>query len=181
MNTAVPIIRGPGEGDKQSFLGGGLHTWKLMTEDTAGAFFLFEDFIAQGKTTPLHRHPEADETVYVLEGEIVVKIDGKESRVGAGGMTFTPKGVPHAFLVVSDGARLLAWQTPRRFSKKFSWASNRRGRCPVCSGCPCLRQWLYVPAEQATAANFSPRFASDPTTIQADVMWMNLVIAEPRR
>ena len=112
MNAQVPIIRANGEGDKRSFLGGGLHTWKLMAEDTDGAFFLFEDVMAQGKTTPLHRHPEADETVYILEGEILVNVDGKESRVGAGGMTFTPKGVPHAFLVVSDRARLLTLQTP---------------------------------------------------------------------
>ena len=79
MNARVPIIRAAGEGDKRSFLGGGLHTWKLTTEDTGGAFFMFEDVMAQGKTTPLHRHPEADETVYVLEGEILVHIDGQES------------------------------------------------------------------------------------------------------
>ena len=108
----APIIRSAGEGEKRSFLGGGLHTWKLTTEDTGGAFFMFEDVMAQAKTTPLHRHPEADETVYVLEGEIVVNVDGKESRVGAGGMTFTPKGIPHAFIVVSDTARLLTMQTP---------------------------------------------------------------------
>ena len=101
MSTRVPIVRAAGEGDKQSFLGGGLHTWKLMAEDT-GDVFLFEDVMTQGKCTPLHRHPEADETVYVLE-EILVNVDGQESRVGAGGMTFTPRGVPHAFLVVSDG------------------------------------------------------------------------------
>jgi quercetin dioxygenase-like cupin family protein len=112
MSGQVPIIRASGEGDKQSFLGGGLHTWKLMTEDTDGAFFLFEDVMAQGKTTPLHRHPEADETVYVLEGEILVHVDGKESRVGPGGLSFTPKGVPHSFLVVSDRARMLTLQTP---------------------------------------------------------------------
>ena len=110
MNAA--IIRGAGEGDKRSFLGGGLHTWKLMAEDTDGALFMFEDVMAHAKTTPLHAHPEADEMVYVLEGEIVVHIDGTESRVSAGGMTFTPKGVPHAFLVVSEGARLLTIQTP---------------------------------------------------------------------
>jgi quercetin dioxygenase-like cupin family protein len=108
----APIIRGAGEGDKRSFLGGGLHTWKLTTADTGGAFFMFEDALAHNKTTPLHRHPEADETVYVLEGEIVVNVDGHEARVGAGGMMFTPKGVPHAFLVVSESARLLTVQTP---------------------------------------------------------------------
>jgi quercetin dioxygenase-like cupin family protein len=112
MNARVPIILANGEGDKRSFLGGGLHTWKLMTEDTDGAFFMLEDVMGQGKCTPLHRHPEADETVYILEGEILVNVDGHESRVGAGGMTFTPKGVPHAFLVVSDSARVLTLQTP---------------------------------------------------------------------
>lgn len=110
--NARPIIRAAGEGDRRSFLGGGMHTWKLMAEDTDGAFFLFEDVLSNGKTTPLHLHPEADETVYVLEGEIVVDVDGMESRVGAGGITFTPKGVPHAFIVVSENARLLTMQTP---------------------------------------------------------------------
>ena len=90
MSTRASIILAAGEGDKRSFLGGGLHTWKLMTEDTGDAFFLFEDLMAGGKTTPLHRHPEADETVYVLEGEILANIDGKETRVTAGGLTFTP-------------------------------------------------------------------------------------------
>ena len=112
MNARVPIVRAAGEGDHRSFLGGGHHTWKLMTEDTGGAFFLFEDVMAQGKCTPLHRHPEADETVYILEGEILVNVAGRESRVGAGGLTFTPKGVPHAFIVLSETARVLTFQTP---------------------------------------------------------------------
>ena len=112
-----------GEGEKRSFLGGGLHTWKLTTDDTGGAFFMFEDVMAQAKTTPLHRHPEADETVYVLEGEIVVNVDGKESRVGAGGMTFTPRGVPARLLVVSESARILTsrrQESVRRFYRDAS-------------------------------------------------------------
>ena len=112
MNTRLPIIRARGEGDKRTFLGGGLHTWKLTTDDTEGAFFMFEDVMTSGKRTPLHNHPEADETTYVLEGEILVNVAGNERRVGAGGMTFTPRGVPHAFLVLSDHARLLVLQTP---------------------------------------------------------------------
>jgi quercetin dioxygenase-like cupin family protein len=124
MSAAVPIIRARGEGDRQWFFGGGVHIWKLMAEDTGGAFFLFEDTMARGKTTPLHRHPEADEMVYVLEGEILVNVDGKEHRVAAGGMTFTPKGVPHAFLVVSDEARLLSLQTPATGQAFYRGASQ---------------------------------------------------------
>jgi quercetin dioxygenase-like cupin family protein len=112
MSTPVPIIRAAGEGDKRTFFGGGLHVWKLLGDDTDGTLFLFEDTLAKGKTTPLHLHPEADELVYVLDGEILVQVDGQQTRVGAGGMTFTPKGVPHAFVVVSESARMLSLQTP---------------------------------------------------------------------
>jgi quercetin dioxygenase-like cupin family protein len=119
MSARLPIILAAGEGDKQSFLGGGLHTWKLLAENTEGAFFLFEDVMAHGKTTPLHCHPEADEMTYILEGEVIVNVDGKETRVGAGGMSFVPKGVPHAFLVVSDTARLLALHSPAATSQAF--------------------------------------------------------------
>ena len=112
MRTPTPIIRPAGTGDEQRFAGGGVHTWKLLAEDTGGAFFVFEDVMTRGKLTPLHRHPEADETVYVLDGEIVVQIDGEQTPVGAGGMTFTPRGTPHAFLVVSETARILTMQAP---------------------------------------------------------------------
>jgi len=112
METPAPIIRLAGAGDHRAFAGGGMHTWKLLGEDTGGAFLLFEDVMTRGKTTPLHRHPEADETVYVLEGEIVVEIDGVQTPVGAGGMTFTPRGTPHAFVVVSETVRVLTMQAP---------------------------------------------------------------------
>ncbi|MEA2828430.1 MAG: hypothetical protein QOG43_2869 [Actinomycetota bacterium] len=134
MSAAVPIIRAEGEGDKRSFLGGGIHTWKLQTEDTNGAFFMFEDNMVQGKTTPLHAHSEADETVYILEGEILVNIDGVERRVGAGGMTFTPRGTPHAFLVVSETCRLLTMQSPgvgQAFYRGASEAVADDGSNPV--------------------------------------------------
>jgi quercetin dioxygenase-like cupin family protein len=134
MTARVPIIRAEGEGDKRAFFGGGIHTWKLMTEDTDGAFFLFEDTMVKGKTTPLHLHPEADETVYVLEGELVVHVDGTDSRIRAGGMTFNPRGTPHAFQVVSDTARLLTLQTPgigQAFYRGASEAATEDGSNPV--------------------------------------------------
>jgi uncharacterized protein YjlB len=62
--------------------------------------------------TPYHVHPGATECVYVLEGEILVNIDGQEHVVGEGGFTMTPPGVPHAFTVTSPTARILAMQTP---------------------------------------------------------------------
>lgn len=112
VSIPVPIIRGEAEGEKRWFYGGGVHTWKATAEETGGAFLLFEDRMGQGKMTPLHTHPESDETMYVLEGEILMHIDGQEHPVAAGGLAVAPRGVPNAFLVLSDVARLLCLHTP---------------------------------------------------------------------
>ena len=119
MKSLTPIVRNAGEGDKQSFFGGGLHTWKLLADDTDGAFFLFEDTMVKDKTTPLHLHPEAHEMTYVVDGEIEVQADGNRSRVRTGGMSFVPKGVAHAFIVVSAEARLITIQSPGAVGQAF--------------------------------------------------------------
>jgi len=119
-----PIVRADGEGEKRSFSGGGLHTWKATAEETDGAFLLFEDHMAEGKVTPLHTHPDADEAFYVLDGEIVVHVDGDEHKVGPGGFALAPRGVPHAFLVTSDGTRVLCLQTPGTGQAFFRHASD---------------------------------------------------------
>jgi quercetin dioxygenase-like cupin family protein len=112
MSAPVPITRANGEGERLWFAGGGVQTWKATSEDTGGAFILFEDVMSRGKLTPLHRHPEVDETVYVLEGEILVHHDGEEHRIGPGGVSMVPRGVPHALTVLSESARMLCMQTP---------------------------------------------------------------------
>jgi mannose-6-phosphate isomerase-like protein (cupin superfamily) len=112
MTSAVPVIRQNGEGEHLWFAGGGLFTIKASASETGGAFVLWEDREVRGKPTPLHLHPNEDETLYVLEGEILVHINGEEHRVGEGGLFVAPRGVPHAFLVISETARLLTLQTP---------------------------------------------------------------------
>jgi quercetin dioxygenase-like cupin family protein len=112
MSTAVPIIRGEGEGERLWFAGGGVHLWKATAEETGGAFILFEDRMPRGKTTPLHVHPHEDETFIVLEGELLVHAEGTEHPVGPGGVAVVPRGSRHAFLVTSETARILALQTP---------------------------------------------------------------------
>jgi len=124
VGTPVPIIRAAQDGERRWFYGGGVHTWKATAEETGGAFLLFEDQLEQGKTTPLHLHPEADESMYILEGEILVHMDGEEHRVGPGGLAVAPRGVPHAFLVLSEGARLLCLHTPGCYQAFYMGASE---------------------------------------------------------
>ena len=106
------IVRTAQEGERRWFLGGGLHVWKLSSEETDGELFVFEDLLSQGKMTPLHRHPDASETLYVLEGTIVAHVDGTEREIGAAGVVHFPRGVTHAFRVASESARVLCIQTP---------------------------------------------------------------------
>lgn len=119
MTSLVPIVHNAGEGDKRAFFGGGLHLWKLLAEETGGAFYLLEDTMVKDKTTPLHLHPEAHELTYVVDGEIEMQADGQRERVRSGGMSFVPMGVAHAFIVVSAEARLIALQTPGAVGQAF--------------------------------------------------------------
>ena len=85
---------------------------KATAEETGGAFTLLEDRMVRGKTTPFHVHPNLDETLIVLEGEILVYAEGREHRVGPRGVAVAPRGLAHAFMVTSESALILVLQTP---------------------------------------------------------------------
>lgn len=124
MSTAVSIVRADGEGERLRFWGGGIMTMKATAEETGGALLLFEDLMSQGKTTPLHVHENEDEALYVLEGEILVHIDGKDYPVGPRGVAIALRGVPHAFLVTSQTGRVLTLQTPGSAEPFYRGASE---------------------------------------------------------
>jgi quercetin dioxygenase-like cupin family protein len=124
MSKLVPVVRSEGEGEKLWFYGGGVHTWLATGSETAGLFLLFDDIMSSGKTTPLHTHPEVDETLYVLDGEILVHIDGREQMLGSGGVAMVPRGVPHAFMVTSEMARILFLETPGTSEAFYRGASE---------------------------------------------------------
>jgi len=110
--TIPSLVRQAHEGDRRWFYGGAVLTWKASAEETGGAFLLWEAVMEQGKVTPLHIHPDSDETFYLLEGEILVHLDGVEHTVAVGGVMVAPRGVPHAFKVISPMAKMLTLATP---------------------------------------------------------------------
>ena len=62
------LVRSTEEGERRWFFGGGVHIWKATADETDGAFLLFEDRMGPGKVTPLHIHPDSDETMIRLAG-----------------------------------------------------------------------------------------------------------------
>lgn len=111
MSRAIPIVLADQEGEPLWF-NRDLLILKATSEQTDGAFILFEEQSQRGKATPLHLHADADETFYVLDGEVRVHIDGAEHAGGPGSFVAVPRGVPHAFTVTSETARVLTMLTP---------------------------------------------------------------------
>ncbi len=112
MTMTTPLIRNADDAERRWFYGGGLHTWLVRRHEVDGAFLLFEDDVEPGKSTPLHTHPDAEETFYLLAGSMLLHVDGTETEVRAGGVAVVPRSVPHAFLAGSEGARMLCLHTP---------------------------------------------------------------------
>ena len=167
MSTAVPIIRQRGEGERMWFAGGGVFTWKATARETGGAFLMIEDRMERGKVTPLHTHPDQDEAIYVLDGEIVAHVDGSQHCVGPGGLFFAPRGVPHAFMVASETAHVLSVQTPGTGESFYRDAGE-----PAVSDADASRpaDWkrLREVAERSDCIEIlgPPPFARDPAGVQ---------------
>jgi mannose-6-phosphate isomerase-like protein (cupin superfamily) len=101
----------PGEG-RSIDLGGFEMSVKATAEQTNGSFSLLEAAEPAGFGPPLHIHRDAAEAFYVLEGEYVIFLDGREFVCPAGSFTFIPAGLPHGFRVGSVASRKLNLYAP---------------------------------------------------------------------
>ena len=101
----------PGEG-RTIDLGGFRMSVKATHDQTNGAFSLIEAQEPPGFGPPLHIHRDAAEAFYVLEGEYIIFLDGREASCPAGSFIFIPAGVPHGFRVGDVPSRKLNLYTP---------------------------------------------------------------------
>src|SRR4051812_49811845 len=111
MSSLVSAII-PQEAGESVWFGGGLVTFKVTSEQSGGVLCVIEHAASRGKRTPLHLHADHDETFYVLEGELLLHIDGVEHTAGPGAVVWVPRGTPHAMLVTSELARSVWAITP---------------------------------------------------------------------
>ena len=136
MNQIKPLgPRSAEEAECRWFYGGGLHRWLVREGEVDGSFLLFEDTVEPGKATPLHTHPDADETFYLLDGSILLAPRRDRARAARPvEWPSIPRGVPHAFMAQSDGARMLCLHTPGGGEDFYRTASEpavdgRASRC----------------------------------------------------
>ncbi|MGH2557555.1 MAG: cupin domain-containing protein [Thermomicrobiales bacterium] len=74
----------------------------LGGEETDGRFSLLEWLQPPGEMTPLHVHRRADQTFYVLEGELTLYLPGVTLVIGPGACGYGPMNVPHTEQVTSS-------------------------------------------------------------------------------
>jgi quercetin dioxygenase-like cupin family protein len=90
------IFVGPADGkDLTNPIGGGMVV-KLRDEDTAGAYSVYDNTIPPGSPGPRpHIHRQHEETFYVLEGELTVRVGSRKIVAPAGSFVVVPRGVVH--------------------------------------------------------------------------------------
>jgi quercetin dioxygenase-like cupin family protein len=115
MNAAELVLLKPGESRLENPLDilGDLVLIKLGGRDTAGQLTVMMGITPPKAGPPLHRHSREDESFYVLEGEYLFEVDGKQFHAGPGTFAFLPRGTVHAFQNVTDKpAKLLIITQP---------------------------------------------------------------------
>ncbi|MBI2825310.1 MAG: cupin domain-containing protein [Planctomycetia bacterium] len=116
---AAPIVHPPGSGKMVTVLGDE-SIFKVLPEETGGAYALLEQRIPAGHGPPLHVHRHETEIFYILEGAFELTIGERKVAAPPGTMLAGPRDVPHTFRNAgTTEGRLLLWVIPGRFANFF--------------------------------------------------------------
>jgi mannose-6-phosphate isomerase-like protein (cupin superfamily) len=110
--AANAFILQPGEG-RNIDLGAFTMTVKADADGSAGAFTLLEATEPAHFGPPMHVHRDAAEAFYVLEGEYIIFIDGRETGCPAGSFVYIPAGAVHGFRVGDRPSKKLNLYVPQ--------------------------------------------------------------------
>jgi quercetin dioxygenase-like cupin family protein len=100
--SAQGFVRGAGEGEAMDAPAGRVTSIATGTQ-TGGALTFFQTVAAPGDGPPHHAHASEDEFIYVLEGQLRVRLVDTIHAAPAGAFVFIPKGIPHTWQVVGAG------------------------------------------------------------------------------
>lgn len=95
---------------------GALVSIQASSEQTGGAFNLFDVLLPGRYETPLHIHYAEDVAIYVLEGMLDIFWGEEAKRAEPGAFFFQPRGTPHGFRAIGTvSARILYMTLPAGF------------------------------------------------------------------
>ena len=86
---------------------------KISSDDTGGAIAVFEqNGLTPNGGPPLHIHLFQDEFFYIIEGEYLFQAGDDQYRMKSGDTIFLPRNVPHAFVQLTEKAKVLVSYLP---------------------------------------------------------------------
>jgi quercetin dioxygenase-like cupin family protein len=106
------VVHRAGEGPG-TWAMGSLFEHLVGAGQTGGRFAMSLVTQPPGIATPLHRHTQEAEALFVLEGEIEYRAGEEIFELSDGAFLYLPLGMPHAFRIRGDKpARFLGFTTP---------------------------------------------------------------------
>lgn len=113
-----------GEGQTWNVLGESV-TCKVSSENTGGAYSLFEVISPPHGEAPLHIHHGEDEAFYLLDGDLLIQKGEQTFQATAGSCVQFPKGLAHTYKNIgARPAKLLVIVTPGGYEKFFEAMSQ---------------------------------------------------------
>ena len=104
----------PGEGNRALWVFGELVVYKTRSEQTGGAYSLFEIASPPGGGPPPHIQHREDEAFYLLEGEYEFLVEDRSFGMDAGSLIYVPRGTLHAHKKVGKGEGQASVETDAR-------------------------------------------------------------------
>lgn len=105
--------------ERSRYFGPNLLTFLATSEETKGAFSLIKFKLRKGYEPPLHIHTREEESIIILDGEILYQIGDQRFHAKAGDYIHLPRLIPHTFKLGSDTATLLLTITPGGLERMF--------------------------------------------------------------
>jgi quercetin dioxygenase-like cupin family protein len=96
---------------------GSLMVVKATGEDTHGGLTVIEQECPGGLVSPAHQHDDEEQCLYLLAGSLTLTCGDAERHMTPGSFAVLPRGLPHSFVVGSEGARFLSLTTPAGFEE----------------------------------------------------------------
>lgn len=124
--TDAVVLRQPGDGE-QLAIGASRALVKAGSEDGMGSLSILESTAAPGfPGPPLHVHDHTVDSFFVIDGTLMVHLDGRQAEATPGSYVLVPPGTPHTFSNPTDKpVRFLNIMAPGGFEAYLREAAGR--------------------------------------------------------
>jgi mannose-6-phosphate isomerase-like protein (cupin superfamily) len=131
MTATSPYTLLKAEGTSDVWFYGGARI-RVKTDGTRTGGRLYQAHLVEprGSGPPLHIHHNADETFYVVRGEVDIVVGDLRVEAAPGDFVFGPQGVPHAYVARSEQSELFVTFAPASMDGFF----EQIGGIPVVPG-----------------------------------------------